>query len=1003
MDELDAILAKHKIAPVAPDAILTHNGVGSATPPVDRMAAARAKLAAQGASFAQTKRGATKTYIDKSGMGDTQSAPQRGDTAIPVGASQGDLRPRLGLTSSAAVQALAGLPDSVTNLPSTAANLGFALGGLGQMPFMTDAEIARMQPQLVPDVAPVSALAANTVKYREPQTAAERAYAQAVKGGVTSVALKAGGIQALLAGLGMAAGSGAKDLVGDKTIGASVLGNILDSALAYGTPAAATAVGHVAPKVYQGGKELMGVFSEAGRERKVFQPIADEVANAVVDKQALLNDLRNPARDVPGASPLSASILAEHGAPSEQGRVASSLATPSNAANTIRSHLDANAAARGAATEQAAPGTGGAANVQRRMEALVAQAKQRYDAAVAAAENAKAAAVSGAQAQRQAQQDALTTAAEAAKNSRTAAATGAVNAVGRDVSNTEAGAVLSAAADAAYQAEKAPYTGERTGMFAPEVVDPTGQGRILVSPGELQRRVADYYAGQTADIPPEIGQVLTSINRHVSSNRPPEPTPGLLDLSAMRGTSPRAPAVPDHLTYAQLKAVVENINSRIREARAASKDSVATGLTKLKSDLIDRVRSSAEAGQFPQDAAARYDAARAGYANLKERHGRYAANDITKVKKTGELVTSVADVPHAYFGRKPEDVQAFESTIGGNPQARQTGMDWLATQWRNAVMSPDRGGLKGGWRKANEAFMGREVNGQLVGAKSSYSDAINSFPELRSAMLDAARTARSAEEFAAIVDARLAQHVESLSKVEAASKVAASAAERSAKKSATQQLEGVKSSPAGFWFSPVDASVAFDRFIHSSNSLRDAQAMGALAQGHPQFGKDLKVALKEHLSSLKDDRARVDFLKSPQAKNLFDNLYGRGFGDALAKVARSAERDLGVTEATKTPFGVKVPESVLVRDALLMLTARTSTLAKWLGINALLHKPLKAGAAKVSEMHAKAHVDPAYMADMIEKRLPKDQPGAWASTAAARRATSIAVPQSIMDERRRKK
>ncbi len=969
----------------------------------DRMARARAKLAEQGSSFTQTKRGATKTFIDRTGMGDTQTAPFAHDTAVPVGRSQGDLRPRLGLTSSAAIQALAGLPDAATNLLSTAANTGFALGGMAQMPFMSDAEIARMQPQLVPDVTPVSSAVADTVHYQDPRTAAERAYTQAVKGAITSAALRSGGVQALLAGLGMSLGSVAKSAIGDDSIGATTTGNILDAALSYLAPAAMTKVGQVAPKAYQGGKELMGTLSEAGRERRVFKPIVDEVTSAVADPQALLANLRNPGHDVPGASPLSATILAEHGAPTEQGRVASSLATPSSGANVLRSHLDANEAARNAAVEQAAPGIRGAANVQRRMEALAAQAKQRYEAAVAAAENAKAAAVSGAETQRQAQQQALTAAAEAAKQARYAAATGAVNSVGRDISNADAGAVLTSAADAAYRAEKAPYTGQTTGMFAPEVVDPTGQGRILASPAELQGNVAEYYAGQVADIPPEIGQVLSSINRHVASNRPPEPTPGLLDLSAMRGAPPKAPAVPDHLTYAQLKSVLENINSRMREARAASKDSVATGLSKLKDDLIARVRTSADAGHFPQDAAARYDAARSGYADLKERHGRYAPNDITKVKGTGELVTSVADVPRAYFGRKPEDVQAFESTIGSNLQARQTGMDWLATQWRNAVMSPDRGGLKGGWRKANEAFMGREVNGRLMGVKNSYSDAINTFPELRSAMLQASRTARSAEEFAAMVDAQLARHTDALAKAESSAKVAASAAERGAKKAATQQLQGVKSSAAGFWFDPVDAHVAFDRFVHSANSLRDAQAMAALAKGNPQFGGELKVALKEHLQSLKDDRARVDFLKSPQARNLFENLYDKPTSDALANVARSAERDLGVTSATKVPFGAKVPESILLRDMAFMLTAGKSTLTKWLAVNALFHRKLQEGAQKLTDLHAKAQVDPAFMADMIEKRLPKQQPGAWKSTEAARTATAIAVPQSILDERRRKK
>lgn len=1004
MDELDAILAKHKIA-AAPtpsdgiEAILSRNGIApSSAAPDPRMAAARAKLASGG--FSQTLKGRKPYKPDYTPFGDAQRVPTKNDTALPVGKSNesASLR-RPGLTESAVIQTLAGLGDMLPNLPSQAINTTNAIGGLALMPFVSDDTITRFPPQLVPDFTPVSDAAEGVFNYTQPANAGERAYSAGVRGVTAATALPGRGLlNAVLAGLGMASGSAAKDLIGQETIGAQALGSTVDAALAYGLPYAAQPVS----RALQKSPELLGVLTNAGRERKVFKPLADEVSAAVADPQKLLAELRSPQHDVPGSQPLTATILAEHGAPTEQGRVAYTLANPAPGRAVLQSHLDANAAARGAALEQVAPGTGGAANVQRRMEALAAQAKQRYDNAVAAAESAKTAAMSGAEAQRQAQQTALTTAAETAKSNRNNAATRGVTSVGRDVSNAEAGAVLSDAAEAAYRAEKAPFTGDRTGRFAPEQIDPTGRGRILASPGELQGRVANYYAGQVADIPAEIGQVLNSINRHVASNRPPAPTPGLLDLSATRTPAPKTPAAPDHLTYAQLKAVVESINSRIREARAASKDSVVTGLTKLKGDLMSRVRTSADEGFFPAEAASRYESARADYAALKARHGRYAANDITKVKKTGELVTSVADVPRAYFGRKLEDVQAFEATLGNNPQARQSGLEWLSTQWRNAVLTPDRGGLKRNWRQANEAFMGRMVDGRLVGTKSSFSEAINTFPALRQAMLDAMRTARTAEEFAAQVDARLASDLAGVARVEKTAKTTATKTEASAKASAKAQVQSVKESPVGFWFEPVDAGVAFSKFINSPNSLRDAQAMASMANKNPQFMADLKVSLKEHLQSMASDKARVDFLKSPQARNLFEQLYGADMGSAMGRIARSAERDLAVQGASKVRVGSTPAESPLLRDVMVMLTASKSVLAKWLLINAALRGPLTRGQNKLSLLHAKANVDPAFAAEGISKRMPLPSGTSWRNSARARQAVLMALPQTLTDERRKK-
>jgi hypothetical protein len=996
MDELEAILAKHKLAPTKAsqpdelDTILSRNGIsggGQAENP--RMAAARAKLAAGG--FSQTLKGRKPYTPDFTPFGDAQRVPAKNDTAIPVGASNetGAFR-RPGLTESAAIQALAGLGDMLPNLPSQAINTTNAIGGLALMPFASEDTISRFPQRIVPEFTPVSYLAEKGFNYTQPKDAAERAYSAGIRGATAAAALPGRGLlNMVLAGLGMASGSAAKDIIGQETIGAEAVGSTVDAALAYGIPYAAQPVARLAKKT----PELFGVLTNAGRERKVFKPMADEVAAAVADPQKLLADLRTPQHDVPGSAPLTASILAEHGAPTEQGRVAYALSNPAPGRAVLQSHLDANTAARNAAVEQAAPGSGGAANVQRRMEALAAQAKQRYDAAVLAAESAKTAAVSGAEAQRQAQQAAAQQAAEAAKAARSTAATGAVNSVGRDVSDAEAGAVISDAAEAAYRADRAPFTGERTGRFAPERIDPTGAGRIITPINEIAGGVAQYYGGNLADVPAQLQGVLSSIRRHIVSNRPPEPPPG----------APKPEPVPDHLNYRQLKAVVERINNDIRMARADQNQSLATGLGKLKDDLMGRVESSTQGGQFPAEAAARYDSARADYAAMKARHGRYAANDITKVKGTGELVTSVADVPRAYFGRKPEDVQAFESTIGGNLQARQSGLDWLATQWRNAVMSPDRGGLKGGWRKANEAFMGRMVGGRLVGPRSAYSEAINAFPDLRQAMLDAMQTARTAEEFAAQVDANLATRLEGLARAERSAKVAASKVESTAKASAKAQVQAVKDSPVGFWFDPVDAGVAFDKFIHSPNSLRDAQAMAAMANKNPQFMVDLKVSLKEHLHSLESDKARVEFLKSPQARNLFDQLYGEDMGAAMADVARSAERDLAVQGASKVPVGSKPVDNPLLRDAMLILTAPKSVLAKWLAINLGLQGPLARGQNKLSLLHAKANVDPAFAAEGIAKRMPLPSGTSRRNSASARQAVLLALPQTLTDERRKDK
>jgi hypothetical protein len=88
---------------------------------------------------------------------------------------------------------------------------------------------------------------------------------------------------------------------------------------------------------------------------------------------------------------------------------------------------------------------------------------------------------------------------------------------------------------------------------------------------------------------------------------------------------------------------------------------------------------------------------------------------------------------------------------------------------------------------------------------------------------------------------------------------------------------------------------------------------------------------------------------------------------------------------------------------MLILTAPKSVLAKWLAINLGLQGPLARGQNKLSLLHAKANVDPAFAAEGIAKRMPLPSGTSRRNSASARQAVLLALPQTLTDERRKDK
>lgn len=432
------------------------------------------------------------------------------------------------------------------------------------------------------------------------------------------------------------------------------------------------------PMAFNAAKGRMGVLTEAGRTRKLGSQVTDDLASAKVPVDKAVAALRNPAAVVPGATPLTGSILEEtlpaHG-PRLMSQVTSALsreATPEGSA--VTQALERNASARaaniGAEGARAVPG-----EARPQMASSMAQ---QHETKVAHLE---------------------TKAAEKAAEAERIIAT-------RDTGPAASQAMLGTTIGQKLEDMATAISGRFSKVFKPEVVDPSGKSRALI-PRNFQEDVAAFYNKHTALIPEELQGSASKIAK-VLNDVDPLPPPKGGGTNPYTGVKiPKAPVPTEfNVPYADLKVIRTYLTDTLRRVGAGPNPdkAAANGLVKLIAMVDDGVKNGAKAGKFDPVAAARYEKARTDYKGEIGQVRDFIPGEVLARNRQGSpMWQATPEQVAAKFLAKQSSVEQLLKLFGKDPAVMKAVADHLKARWAAAVAP---GGTPGAaWEKAHFKFM----------------------------------------------------------------------------------------------------------------------------------------------------------------------------------------------------------------------------------------------------------------------------------------------------------
>ena len=431
----------------------------------------------------------------------------------------------------------------------------------------------------------------------------------------------------------------------------------------------------VTPMAFNAAKGRMGVLTEAGRTRKLGSQVTDDLASAKVPVDKAVAALRNPAAVVPGATPLTGSILEEtlpaHG-PRLMSQVTSALsreATPEGSA--VTQALERNASARAANI-----GAEGARTVPGEARPQMAGSMaQQHEAKVTHLE---------------------TKAAEKAAEAERIIAT-------RDTGPAASQAMLGTTIGEALDSMAKAISGKFSSVFKPEVVDPAGKSRALI-PRNFQEDVAAFYNKHTALIPEELQDSASKIAKVLNKVDPKSSTAPRFGRDLFTG----APAQPQpfRVPYADLKVIRSHLTNTLRKVKSGpnADEQAAAGLTKLIAMVDDGVAAGMKAGKFDPAAATRYETARKGYAGeIGKVRGKLSGKALALDRQGNALWQAKPEQVAARFLANESGAKQLLAQFKNNPAVMKAVSDHLKARWAAAVAP---GGTPGAaWERAHFKFM----------------------------------------------------------------------------------------------------------------------------------------------------------------------------------------------------------------------------------------------------------------------------------------------------------
>ena len=914
--------------------------------------------------------------------------PATSDTAIPVNPAQPESwQHKAGLVASSVAKGLAGIPDSIIQTPRNLMNvskavtstqamlladalrsgLGIGPGAEGMVGYLEKAGWTDTPDNPVPFVDAIPAhpvtsgidaglRAVTGTGLAQPETPGERIMDWTIQGAAGGAAMSPwSGIPGLMRGLlnkahvpptvlpiGIpaeintlrnavlsGAGGGWAGGVVNEATGSPVLGSIAGMGVIPIASAAARSVA-ASPGI---------IVTKGGRERNVGELLRQNI-DAPESAVGLLREAEGPvfpASPESGAGatvgPTTGQVMAQHGDNRLIGIERALTQSPTPESNALVRRYKSNAEARQAEMERMnpIPAGGGADTVQRAVErevrrqlALIEDTRQGRESAAIA------------------ERDAAIAAREQVKAAETAASEAARADVGGTISSEDAGAVMGAAYDAAYQRQK----GATKQAYEADSLGGDING-LPLDVRALSDTIDQYYAGLQKSTPPEVrkalGQIDEAVRANASSDPVAAPTDGgavgvgrqgnLLDenmISVLQQASPT-------LTYAQMRTLESSIGEAANRLRIAGDAQTAAVLSNIKHTVRKSMQDGIDSGAVSPKVGADYQNAMAVRRHQGDTFESGAAGQLRR-ERNGERAVNDRAIPNKLLQSGSEAFSSFQRAIGSEPGVAKTAQDWLATQWRNSIHKPD-GGLKAGWRDASAKFV------------RDHADVLSQYPELQRKLLAAVYRSKSAEDLAARFDME----------IKAAEKAADAKVKSAGERAKAGETAVTKETGARFFLRDADPEKAFAAFLKSGSRLVDGRFILQLSRRDPAFRRGVDAAIRDHIAGMKNDAERVRFIEAPANRRLLQSLFGSETLSNWDRVAKDAKRDLLRDTANPARGSDTTPKA----EALKKVAGDAVTSPLLAKIMSAINQSI--GGRKRDELRAEALTDPKLAADLLEK------------------------------------
>lgn len=295
--------------------------------------------------------------------------------------------------------------------------------------------------------------------------------------------------------------------------------------------------------------------------------------------------------------------------------------------------------------------------------------------------------------------------------------------------------------------------------------------------------------------------------------------------------------------YNQMKVAASRIGELERQSSLSGDSQSAMALGRIKRILRQSMDDAVEQGRISPEIADAYRNATAEYAQYARNMKEGVAGKLQF--RNGERGIKLENVPRSFLQSGEEAFRSFQRSIGGDETATATAQDWLSTQWRNSVRSPE-GKIKPNWKAGSAKWL------------TDNAEVLDTYPGLRQRVEYAIAKADTAEGLAKRLDAEM------------------------------RRLGS--GTGAKHFLRDMNPQVAFDRFVKSPNRIEESKLIGAMAKRDPEFKGGLSSAMREHIQGMTDPQL-IKFMDNAGNQKLITDLFGDRMLSQWKKIANDARRD----------------------------------------------------------------------------------------------------------------